>query len=148
MRLMIVGAPGERLTLAARLAERNGAGVRCAEGVTNALELLSADCGIELLVVDAALRVRDLVDALAANSSKLPVIACGSDADGTVAAEALAAGAGEFLPLPPTIEAIAALIAALARDDRDGVRAPLLPAAEEGAVGALTPPSGSPRGTR
>jgi two-component system response regulator FlrC len=123
MRLMIVGARGGRLADAVRLAAKNGANVRFADGVAAALGLLSAGCGADVVVVDAAIGVRDLVDALAANSWQLPVIAWGSDADSTVAVEARAAGACEYLPLPATAEAIAALIAALAAGDRDDVRA-------------------------
>lgn len=122
MRLLIVGAPGGRLTPAAGLAEESGADISYAEGVTAALKLLSAGDRADLLVVDATLGIRDLVNGLSSHSRQLPVIACGN-ADRRSAKSAIEAGAREYLPLPPTPDAVAALLVALARDDRDRLRA-------------------------
>lgn len=122
MRLLIVGAPSGPLAAAAKLAEESDADVRYAEAVADALALLSAGCRADLVVVEAALGIRDLVNGVSAHTSRLPVIACG-EADRRAAVEAIEAGAREYLPLPATAEAVAALIVALAHDPRDVLRA-------------------------
>ncbi|MEM8920154.1 MAG: sigma-54 dependent transcriptional regulator, partial [Pseudomonadota bacterium] len=47
-----------------------------------------------------------------------PIVACGVATDAEAAAAAIRAGAREFIPLPPEAELIAAVLAAVADDDR------------------------------
>ena len=67
----------------------------------------------------------DIAGLIAANEAErivVPVVACGVGTDPTMAANAIRAGAQEFIPLPPDPELIAAVLAAVARrrpaDDR------------------------------
>lgn len=118
MRLMVVGPPGGRLTRAAKLAEQSGADVVHADGVMDALNQLSAGGRADVVLIDAALAIGDFEKGLRINQRPLPVIACGPSADACVARHAIHAGANEYLPLPSGVQDIAALIAALAGDDR------------------------------
>jgi two-component system response regulator FlrC len=117
MRLMVVAAPRGRLRLAATLAAQDGADIIRANGVADALKLLSAGHA-DVVLIDAALAISDLVKGLETGPRHVPVIACGTDAGGVVALAAIHAGASEYLPLSARREEVAALIAALARDDR------------------------------
>ena len=47
-----------------------------------------------------------------------PVVACGIGTDARRAVDAIRAGAKEYLPLPPDAELIAAVLAAVADDNR------------------------------
>ncbi|MBU1386203.1 MAG: sigma-54 dependent transcriptional regulator, partial [Alphaproteobacteria bacterium] len=58
---------------------------------------------------------------IAANEAErihVPVVACGVDADANDAANAIRAGAKEFIPLPPEADLIAAVLSAVADDER------------------------------
>jgi DNA-binding NarL/FixJ family response regulator len=121
MRLLVVGAPRGRLTLAARLAAQNGADIIRAVSVADALKLLSAGHP-DVVLIDAALAIRDLVKGLKKRPRDVPVIACGTVADAGVALAAVRAGASEYLPLSANLEEAAALIAALARGNRASSR--------------------------
>jgi two-component system, response regulator FlrC len=52
-----------------------------------------------------------------------PVVACGVDAGPTEAAAAIRAGAKEFIPLPPEADLIAAVLSAVADDERPMISA-------------------------
>ncbi len=56
---------------------------------------------------------------LAAEHIHAPIVACGIDNDARAAVAAIHAGAKEYIPLPPDPELIAAVLAAVADDDRD-----------------------------
>src|SRR5947208_1241292 len=109
MRLMVVGAPDGQLTLAARLAGQNGADTVHADGVVDAIRLVSAGCRADVILIDVALAVGDLVKALETIPRNLPVIACGTSTDAAIALAAIDAGASEYLPLPGCAKDIAAL---------------------------------------
>jgi two-component system, response regulator FlrC len=119
MRLLVVGAPRGRLMLAARLAAQDGVDIVRADSVADALALLSAACDADVVLIDAALAISDLVKGLETGSRPRPVIACGTDAHAGIALAAIQAGASEYLPFPDSAEEIAGLIAALACDDRE-----------------------------
>ena len=121
MRLTIVGHLKGQLTIATRIAMDRGAAVTHAETVEQALRTLRAGRGADLLMIDVALPVRDLVEALEAERFHVPVVACGVDNDARAAVEAIRAGAKEYIPLPPDPELIAAVLAAVADDGRDMV---------------------------
>jgi len=113
MRLMVVAAGGQ-LRLAAWLAAQGGADIVCADDVGHAHKLLTAGCSADVLLIDAGL----LGETLKPDNLNTPMIACGTSADAAIALAAIAAGASEYLPLPTDTAQAAALIAALARDDR------------------------------
>jgi DNA-binding NtrC family response regulator len=119
MRLTIVGRLKGQLTAATRIAMDRGAAVIHAETVAEALRTLRAGRGADLIMIDVALDVRELVAGLEADRFHIPVVACGVDNDARAAVEAIRAGAKEYIPLPPDPELIAAVLAAVADDARD-----------------------------
>jgi two-component system, response regulator FlrC len=69
-------------------------------------------------MVDYDLDIAGLIAANEAERIRVPVVACGVGADPKRAADAIRAGAKEFIPLPPDAELIAAVLAAVSDDDR------------------------------
>src|SRR3954465_7215800 len=121
MRLLIVGTLKGQLTTATKIAMDNGASVTHAEDNKTAMRVLRGGKGADLLLVDVALDIRDLVIRLEAEHIHVPIVACGISSDARAAVAAIHAGAKEYIPLPPDPELIAAVLAAVANDSRDMV---------------------------
>ena len=119
MRLLIVGTLRGQLTLATKLAMDKGASVTHADGAEMALRVLRSGRGADLLMVEVAVDIRDLITRLEAEHITVPVVACGTSTDARAAVAAIHAGAKEYIPLPPDPELIAAVLAAVADDHRD-----------------------------
>jgi two-component system, response regulator FlrC len=119
MRLLIVGTLRGQLTLATKLAMDKGATVTHADDAEIALRVLRAGRGADLLMVEVAIDIRDLIARLEAEHITVPVVACGTSTDARAAVAAIHAGAKEYIPLPPDPELIAAVLAAVADDHRD-----------------------------
>ena len=118
MRLLVVGKLNGQLSAAAKLAMSAGAKVSHVESIEQATHALRAGQGADLLMVDYQLDIRGLILANEAERIRVPVVACGVAADAAGAAAAIKAGAKEFIPLPPDAELIAAVLAAVADDNR------------------------------
>ncbi len=119
MRLLIVGTLKGQLTLATKLAMDKGATVTHAESSEQAVAVLRAGRGADLLMVDVAVDIRDLLTRLEAEHIHVPLVACGVATDARAAVAAIHAGAKEYIPLPPDPELIAAVLAAVADDHRE-----------------------------
>src|SRR5215217_3588764 len=119
MRLLIVGTLKGQLTTATKISMDNGASVTHAEAIEQAMAVLRSGKGADLLLVDVALDIRDLVMRLEAEHIHVPIVACGISNDARAAVAAIRAGAKEYIPLPPDPELIAAVLAAVANDSRD-----------------------------
>jgi DNA-binding NtrC family response regulator len=119
MRLLIVGTLNGQLTAASKLAMDKGASVTHAESIDQALAVLRSGRGADLLMVDVALDIRDLVLRLDAERIAVPIVACGISNDARAAVAAIRAGAKEYIPLPPDPELIAAVLAAVTNDARE-----------------------------
>src|SRR6266849_6786398 len=119
MRLLIIGTLKGQLTAATKLAMEKGASVTHAETVEQALNVLRSGPGADLLMVDVALDIRDLVRRLDAERFAVPIVACGVSNDARAAVAAIHAGAKEYIPLPPDPELIAAVLAAVTNDARE-----------------------------
>jgi len=119
MRLLIVGTLKGQLTTATKLAMDKGASVTHATDVDQALNVLRSGRGADLLMVDVALDIRDLVLRLEAERIAAPIVACGVSNDARAAVAAIHAGAKEYIPLPPDPELIAAVLAAVSDDTRE-----------------------------
>src|SRR5919205_1097168 len=119
MRLLIVGTLKGQLTTATKIAMDNGASVTHAENNEQAMNVLRGGKGADLLMVDVALDIRDLVMRLEAEHIHVPIVACGITNDARAAVAAIHAGAKEYIPLPPDPEMIAAVLAAVADDSRE-----------------------------
>jgi two-component system response regulator FlrC len=119
MRLLIVGSLHGQLTLATKMAMDKGAAVVHAEHTEQALKVLRSGRGADLLLVEVSIDIADLVARLAAEHIHVPIVACGTGTDTRAAVAAIHAGAKEYIPLPPDAELIAAVLAAVADDQRD-----------------------------
>ena len=116
MRLLIVGSMRGPLSVATRMAMDRGASVTNAESVLQAISVMRVQ-GADLVMIEVSLPVQQLVDGLAADRIRTPVVACGIGTDASTAANAIRAGAREFIPLPPDPELIAAILAAVSNPD-------------------------------
>jgi two-component system, response regulator FlrC len=119
MRLLIVGTLNGQLTTATKLAMDKGAQVTHAADIAQALAVLRSGRGADLLMVDVAVSIRELVAGLEAEHIHAPIVACGTATDARAAVAAIQAGAKEYIPLPPDAELIAAVLAAVADDRRE-----------------------------
>ena len=118
MRILIVGSMNGQVGAASQIAMKRGARVSLADSVKVALDLMRTGRGGDLILMDAALQVIDLVKGLKTERINTPVVACGIGTNSRQAVAAIKAGAKEFIPLPPDPEIIAAVLAAVAGDER------------------------------
>src|SRR5436305_279263 len=118
MRLLVVGKLNGQLSTAVKMAMSAGAKVSHVETIAAATHALRAGQGADLLMVDYELDIAALIAANEAERIRVPVVACGVGAGAAGAAAAIRAGAKEFIPLPPDAELIAAVLAAVADDNR------------------------------
>jgi len=118
MRLLVVGRLSGQLSNAVKMAMAAGAKVAHVETCEAATYALRAGQGADLLMVDYDLDIAGLIAANEAERIRVPVVACGVGADPKRAADAIRAGAKEFIPLPPEADLIAAVLAAVSDDDR------------------------------
>ena len=119
MRLLIVGTLKGQLTTATKIAMDKGASVTHADSIEQALAVLRSGKGADLLMVDVAIDIRELVKRLDAERIHAPIVACGVTNDARAAVNAIHAGAKEYIPLPPDADMIAAVLAAVADDSRE-----------------------------
>src|SRR6185312_10603132 len=108
MRLLIVGSLKGQLTTATKIAMDRGASVTHAEIIDQALAVLRSGRGADLLMVDVAIDIRDLVQKLEIEHIHITIVACGIENNARAAVAAIHAGAKEYIPLPPDPELIAA----------------------------------------
>ena len=92
MLLLIVGTLKGQLTVATKLAMDKGASVTHAETNEQALAVLRSGRGADLLMVDVALDIRDLVLRLEAEHIHVPIVACGVQTDARAAVAAIQIG--------------------------------------------------------
>ncbi len=118
MRLLVVGKLNGQLSVAVKMAMSAGAKVAHVETAAAATHALRAGQGADLLMVEFDLDIAGLIAANEAERIRVPVVACGVNADPKAAADAIRAGAKEFIPLPADAEMIAAVLAAVSDDNR------------------------------
>jgi len=118
MRLLVVGKLSGQLATAVKMAMSAGAKVGHVETIEAATSALRAGQGADLLMVDYDLDIAGLIAANEAERIRVPVVACGVAADPKRAADAIRAGAKEFIPLPPEAALIAAVLSAVSDDNR------------------------------
>lgn len=123
MRVMMIGNLGGQLSVASRIAFERGAKVTHFETIDQALGALRAGRGADLIMAEFRLDLEKLTRALHEERIVVPVVACGVEADARGAADAIRAGAREFIPLPPDPDLIAAVLQAVADDDRTMIAA-------------------------
>src|SRR5918993_1001832 len=117
MRLLIIGRLNGELVAASKVAMQRGANVTQADAVDQGLSVLRLK-GADLIMIDVAQPIGRLVESLAAERIRTPVVACGTGTDARAAVAAIQAGAREYIPLPPDPDLIAAIIEAVSADMR------------------------------
>ncbi len=117
MRLLIVGSLNGYVSTAAKIAISNGAKVSHVPDVEAGLESLRSGKGADLVMVDLALDIIKFLSALKNERIVIPAVACGVNPDPERAAEAIRAGAKEYVALPPDPELIAAVLQAVTKED-------------------------------
>lgn len=117
MRLLIVGHLSGQLSAATRIAMDRGATVTHAGSVEQACNHLRAK-GSDLVMADVGMDIAALCHAMQTERMRTPLVACGVSTDAKAAVAAIQAGAQEYIPLPPDPELIAAVIEAVAADNR------------------------------
>ncbi len=118
MRVLIIGNLAGQLSAATKIAFDRGAKVLHAHDAATAMELLRTGRGADIVMIDVHEDIKALVTAMKQERIVAPVVACGIGATPDTAAAAIRAGAREFIPLPPDPELSAAVLAAVADDDR------------------------------
>jgi len=118
MRVLIIGNLAGQLSAATKIAFDRGAKVLHAQDAPSAMELLRTGRGADIVMIDVHEDIASLVSAMKQERIVAPVVACGIGVTSERAASAIRAGAREFIPLPPDPELIAAVLAAVADDDR------------------------------
>ena len=112
MRPLIIGQLEGQLGAAAKIARERGGKVIPAADVDAALRALRHGSGADLIVADATLDIRALVQALEAERMNVPVVVCCIGTDARRAVEAICGRAAEFIPLPSDLELTAVVLTA------------------------------------
>jgi two-component system, response regulator FlrC len=118
MRVLIIGNMSGQLAVASKIAMDRGAKVFQVDTIAQATAALRNGKGADLLLVDVAHDIAALIAQNEAERIMVPVVACGVSTDPRTAANAIRQGAQEFLPLPPDPELIAAVLSAIADENR------------------------------
>src|ERR1700761_414851 len=101
MRLLIVGDLGGQIGTASRIARERGAKVAQVADIDGAYQMLCDGHGADLIMIEVHQDIRRFADLLKAERITVPLVACGIEVDAKVAANAIRAGAKEYVPLPP-----------------------------------------------
>ena len=98
------------------VALERGAKVAHVDDIEGPLTALRSGQGADLVMVDVKLDIARLCASLTSERICVPVVACGIGASPEIAADAIRAGAKEYVPLPPDAELIAAVLEAVAEE--------------------------------
>ena len=110
--VLIAGNFRGELKRAGEIAVARGARLSQANGLEDILRIMRQSGRINLMMVELPFDIAKLIVMLRQERFHIPVIACGVTTSPGDAADAVAAGASDFLPLPPDPEMIAAMLEA------------------------------------
>lgn len=113
VRLLLIGAPGGEIRIAAGMARDHGAEVVMADTPADAVARLRY-ASVGLVMIDVETDVAAFMAQLAAERIRVPVLGCGIAAPAERAVAAIRAGARDYVPLPPDRALIAAALACAA----------------------------------
>ncbi len=116
MRLLIVGSLDGHITAAGKIALDRGAKVSHVDDIEAALVALRNGQSADLLMVDVEQDIAQLIRNLNSERISISVVGCGVQSDPERAAQAIRAGAKEYIPLPPDPELIAAVLEAVTEE--------------------------------
>lgn len=117
MRVLIIGLLEGHATTAAQIALTKGAKVAQSTTVEDALESLRSGNGADIILIDLKLDISQLIRSLEQERISVPVVACGIAKNPKDAANAIRAGAKEYISLPPDSELIAAVFSAVSQQE-------------------------------
>lgn len=117
MRLLIVGTLQGHITTAGHIAMQRGAKVAHVQTIDQAMISLRSGKGADMVMVDIHLNIGDFIQRLRQERITVPVVACGVEDASGPPAEAIRAGAQEYIPLPPDPDLIAAVLEAVTQED-------------------------------
>ncbi len=123
MRLLIIGDLDGQIGAASQIARDRGAKVAQVANIEGAFQMLCDGQGADLLMVDVGEDIAQLATMLDGERIHVPIVACGINADPKSAANAIKAGAKEYVPLPPDEELIAAVLEAISEESHSVVHA-------------------------
>lgn len=116
MRLLIVGDLGGQIGAASRIARERGAKVAQIGDIEGAYRMLCDGQGADIIMVEVGQDIARFAQMLRDERISVPLVACGIEVSAKVAADAIRAGAKEYVPLPPDEELIAAVLAAISEE--------------------------------
>ena len=116
MRLLIVGDLGGQLGTASRIARDRGAKVSQIGDIEGAFRMLCDGQGADIIMVEVHQDIAAFAAMLRTERITVPLVACGIEVSAKVAADAIRAGAKEYVPLPPDEELIAAVLEAISEE--------------------------------
>jgi DNA-binding NtrC family response regulator len=122
MRLLIIGTLEGQIGAASQMAIQRGARVEQVDTTDAGLAALRIGQGADLVMIDVTLDIGRFIKSLKSERISLPVVACGIGNDTKAAVRAIRAGAKEYVPLPPSTDLIAAVLEAVAEEDRKSTR--------------------------
>ncbi|MEM7046167.1 MAG: sigma-54 dependent transcriptional regulator [Pseudomonadota bacterium] len=117
MRVMIIGAPNGHLATAGKIAVSKGAKLQYAQDIPIALSGLRSG-GADMIIIDVTDDIEGLCKQLETERICVPVFASGINPEAEAAAQAIKAGARDFLNLPPDPEVFATILQTASREDR------------------------------
>ncbi len=120
MRLLIIGKIETEVSTACKIAMKRGAKIINASNIDEGFNLLLTGAGADLVMIDATLDIATFVRNLKQEHINTPIVAYGINVDSKTAANAIRAGAEEFIPLPPEEELIAAVLESIA-DEKEQI---------------------------
>ena len=119
MKLLIIGSLDGQIGAASQIAMKKGGEVVHTADIVAAVELLSSDNGIDLIMIDVKENISKLHTMMKDAQLLTPIIACGVANDAKQAVQAIKAGAKEYIPMPPDAELIGTVLASVSLKKHD-----------------------------
>lgn len=119
MRLLIIGKIETEVSIACKIAMKRGAKIVNASNIEEGFNLLLTGNGADVVMIDATMDIATFVKNIKSERISVPIVAYGIKVDSKTAANAIKAGAEEFIPLPPEEELIAAILESIAGDKNE-----------------------------
>ena len=108
------------MSLASEMAKGRGADISSVESIEAGIELMRSKDAADMVMVDVNYDISGLVGQLSLERIHVDVVACGLEGtSSSQAAQAIRAGASEYIPLPPDEEMIAVLLERVVGEESD-----------------------------
>lgn len=109
MKVLIIGKLHTGISEAANLAILRGARIIYAETEDDGLNLIRSGNGIDTVLIDVELNIKNFIDSINLERINIPVIACGFSQDPVNPVKSIKAGAKDYILLPPDEKLIAVI---------------------------------------